>query len=181
MAKTTKPPAKAPTRRELQATIDAIEREKPWFRSLADLRKSRTVKKVLKSDPTYQAGVIRWAVGQFGALRKQIHSNYPPDFFNLHHLAGYSEHALNLVQLLLARKDLPLSDADVEELLGEVARFDHLAADSAPFLGALAGWLEKRKWPLGPAARKSAKKIAKALRTMEGAEENRLLKRFAAL
>src|SRR5678815_1400275 len=101
MGKPTKPPPnRPPTARELQATIDAIEKEKPWFRSLADLRKSRTVKKVLKSDPTHQAAMILWAVRNFGALRKKIRTNYPPDFFNVHNLPGYSDHALNMVQLL---------------------------------------------------------------------------------
>jgi len=182
MGKTAKPPsAKPPTDKELHATIDAIDKEKHFFRSQADLRKARTVKKLLNADPACQAAMVMWALRKFGALRKKIRSNDPCDFFNCHHIPGYSYHAVNIVPMLLARKDLPLSDDDVEELLGEVARFDHLAALPAPFLGPLAGWIEKRKQPLTAAARKSAKRIAKALLTMEGAEENRLSKRYAAL
>src|SRR3954452_22361410 len=118
-----------PTDKELQATLDAIAREKPYFRSVADLRTSPTAKKVLASDDLFQAAMAMWAIRKFGALRKKIKSNDPCEFFNVHHIAGYSYHGVNMLSLLLGRRNLPLRDQDVAELLGEVARFNHLAVD----------------------------------------------------
>ena len=165
----------------VKSALDAMAKEKPHFRGVADLRKAPTAKKVLNGDAAFQAEMAMSIIRQLGALRPKITSNDPSDFFNVHEIPGYSYYGVNMLSLLLGRKDLPLTDKDVAELLGEVARFDHLAVLTMPFLPALAGWLQKRKTPLNPAARKSARKIAKALLTMEGAEENRVSKRFAAL
>jgi hypothetical protein len=78
---------------------------------------------------------------------------------------------------------LPLSDAEVVEALGEVARYEHLTVLPMPFLLALFRYLDRRVSRMGfPAqARTHARRIAKALLTVESAAETRLSERFAAL
>jgi hypothetical protein len=176
--------AAAAADRAAKAALDAMVKEKPYLRGANDLRKARSAKRLLNGEADAQTAFVLFAARRFGAVRKTVRPadpSDPTDFFNIHHEPGYSWHAAHMTGLLLARKGLPLSDAQVSEVLGEVARFDHLAVFTTPFLPALAGWLEKHPERMTAAARGSARKIAKALLTIEGAAENRLSARFARL
>ena len=166
---------------EAQKLLKTLHGAAGAFRSSRDLASQPAAKSILGAEPAVQAAVVLRALRDVGALRAKISGNDPPDFFNLHHVPGYSYAGVHVVGPLLAR-DLPLADDELAAILREIARFDHIAALPMPFLAPLLGFIEKRRGgSVTAAARGDAQKIATALLTMEGAEENRLSKRFAAL
>ena len=168
--------------REARALLDKLERTAGTFASPTQLKGKPAAKPILAADPQVKAAVVMEAIRGVGALREKIDGDDPPDLFNVHHVDGYAYAAVNIVPALLTPAVM-LSDAQVVEALLEVARFEHIAIDSMPFLPALCKYLEWRA--AGPgfpaAARSPAKKVATALLTMEGAAETRLSERFAAL
>ena len=168
--------------REARALLDELERKAGMFGSPTQLKAKPAAKPILAADPQVQAAIVMEVIRDVGALRKKIPGSDPPDLFNVHHVDGYAYAGVNIVAAMLTPK-LPLADAQVVEALREVARYEHIAIDSIPFLPALCKYLERRA--AGPglpaAARSQAKKIAAALLTMEGAAEARLSERFAAL
>jgi hypothetical protein len=146
------------------------------------LRRTPEAKKILRAPPEVQSAVVMRAIRDLGALRAGISGSAPGDLFNVHFEKGYSNRAMNFLGALLIPR-LQLEDAEVVSALAEIARYEHIAIDTMPFLPALFKYLDRRSAGAGlpSEARPDAKKIAKALRTMEGAAETRLSKRFAAL
>ena len=125
--------------RQLLQTLDAAAGS---FRSSRDLASKSAAKAISEADPAVRSAVVLLAVRDVGALRPKITSGDPPAFFNLHHVPGYSYSAVHIVGPLLAR-DLPLGGDDIAEILREIARFDHIAALSMPFLAPLLTFLER--------------------------------------
>ena len=167
---------------QAKSLLDALEKSAGNFGSAAQLKAKPAAKKILAADPQVQAAVVMRVLRDLGALREKIEGDDPPDLFNVHHVDGYSYAGVDIIPALLTSK-LPLTDAQVVEALREVAKYEHIAIETMPFLPALFKYLDARVSRQGfpAAARPQAKKIARALLTMEGAAETRLSERFAAL
>jgi hypothetical protein len=167
---------------QAQSLLDALEKTAGNFGSAAQLKAKPAANRILGADPQVQAAIVMRVLHDLGALREKIEGDDPPDLFNVHHVDGYSYAGVDIIPALLTPK-LPLTDAQVVEALREVARYEHIAIETMPFLPALFKYLDARVsrqgFPAG--ARPQAKKIARALLTMEGAAESRLSERFAAL
>ena len=165
---------------EARLLLDKLDAAKRMIRTVAMLRRTPEAKKILSAPPEVQSAVVMRAIRDLGALRAAISGSDPCDLFNVHFQKGYSNRVMNFFGSLLTPK-LHLDDADVVSALAEIARYEHIALDTMPFLPALFTYLARRPAGLPSEARPHLKKIAKALLTMEGAAETRLSKSFAAL
>jgi len=165
---------------EARLLLDKLDKSKGMVRTIPMLKRRPEAKKILSAPPEVQAAVVMRAIRDLGSLRVKISGSDPCDLFNIHHESGYSFRVMNFFGSLLTPK-LQLDDADVVSALAEIARYEHIAIDTMPFLPALFKYLSRRPAGLPNEGRPYLKKIAKALLTMEGAAETRLSKSFAAL